>query len=71
MTGICSSSARGETARELFDTDGAAAPETQAAIREILLIARVDMGVLLLVVADMVMKPFSWKAELTCDLLVT
>ncbi len=43
----------------LSDTVGAAAPETQAAIRRILLVARVDVGVLLLVVADMLMKPFS------------
>ncbi len=43
----------------LSDTAGAAAPETQAAIGRILLIARVDVGVLLLVVADMLMKPFS------------
>ena len=34
-------------------------PETQAAIQQILVIARVDVGVLLLVVADMVLKPFS------------
>ncbi len=43
----------------LLDTKGAAAPETQAAIQRILLLARVDIGVLLLVVADMVTKPFS------------
>lgn len=36
-----------------------AAPETQAAIRRILLIARIDIAVLLLVVADMLLKPFS------------
>jgi hypothetical protein len=35
------------------------APETQAAIRRILLIARFDVAVLLLVIADMVTKPFS------------
>jgi uncharacterized membrane protein len=43
----------------LCDTVGAAAPETQATIKRILLIARFDIGVLLLVVADMLMKPFS------------
>ena len=43
----------------LLDEKGPAAPETQAAIQRILLIARVDVGVLLLVVADMLMKPFS------------
>jgi uncharacterized membrane protein len=43
---------------ELLTEKGPAAPETQAAIRRILLVARVDVGVLLLVVADMVTKPF-------------
>jgi uncharacterized membrane protein len=38
---------------------GATAPETIAAIKKILLIARFDIGILLLVVADMVTKPFS------------
>jgi uncharacterized membrane protein len=37
---------------------GPEAPETQAAISEILLIARVDMAMLLLVIIDMVAKPF-------------
>jgi uncharacterized membrane protein len=44
---------------KLSDTVGPTAPETQATIRRILLVARVDVGVLLLVVADMLMKPFS------------
>ena len=43
----------------LFDETAPTAPETQAAIQRILLIARVDVAVLLLVVADMLMKPFS------------
>jgi uncharacterized membrane protein len=43
----------------LVDAHGAASPEAQAAIQRILLIARVDVAVLLLVVADMVAKPFS------------
>jgi uncharacterized membrane protein len=43
----------------LLAEKGAAAPETQEAIKRILLIARVDIAVLLLVVADMLMKPFS------------
>jgi uncharacterized membrane protein len=43
----------------LSESVGPSAPETQEAIRRILLIARVDIGVLLLVVADMLMKPFS------------
>ena len=38
---------------------GAEASETQAAIQKILLVARVDVAVLLLVVIDMVAKPFS------------
>jgi uncharacterized membrane protein len=44
---------------QLIETKGPEAPETQAAIQRILLIARVDIGVLLLVVADMVLKPFT------------
>jgi uncharacterized membrane protein len=46
-------------ASALLDEKGAEAPETQAAIARILLIARIDVAVLLLVVADMVTKPFS------------
>jgi uncharacterized membrane protein len=59
VTGIAVLAPRAKRIVELCDTVGAAAPETQAAIREILLIARVDVGVLVLVVADMLMKPFS------------
>jgi uncharacterized membrane protein len=44
---------------QLIEVKGPEAPETQAAIQRILLLARVDMGVLLLVVADMVLKPFT------------
>ena len=44
---------------KLLDEKGAEAPETQAAIGRVLLIARIDVAVLLLVVADMVTKPFS------------
>jgi uncharacterized membrane protein len=44
---------------QLIESQGAGAAETQAAIQRLLLIARVDMGVLLLVVADMVLKPFT------------
>jgi uncharacterized membrane protein len=43
----------------LIETAGAEAAETQAAIRRILLIARVDEGVLLIVVAAMILKPFT------------
>ena len=44
---------------QLIETKGPDAAETQAAIQRILLIARVDAGVLLLVVADMILKPFT------------
>jgi uncharacterized membrane protein len=43
----------------LITEKGPTAPETQAAIQRVLLVARIDIGVLLLVVADMVTKPFS------------
>ena len=59
VTGIAVLAPRAKRIVELCDTVGAAAPETQAAIREILLISRVDVAVLVLVVADMLMKPFS------------
>jgi uncharacterized membrane protein len=58
-TGIGFLAPRAKRIAELLETKGAAADETQAAIREILLIARIDVGVLLIVVADMLMKPFS------------
>lgn len=41
------------------EQNGATHPETVALINRIMLIARVDVAVLLLVVADMVTKPFS------------
>jgi len=43
----------------LVEEKGSTAPETQEAIRRILLVARFDVAVLLLVIADMVTKPFS------------
>jgi uncharacterized membrane protein len=58
-TGIGFLAPRAKRVAELLETKGAAADETQAAIREILLIARIDVGVLLIVVADMLVKPFS------------
>lgn len=58
-TGIGFLAPRAKRISELLETKGAAAPETQAAIKQILLISRIDVGVLLLVVADMVLKPFS------------
>lgn len=58
-TGVGFLSPRAKRISELLATIGPEAAETQAAIRQILLIARIDVGVLLLVVADMLMKPFS------------
>ncbi|HZT85835.1 MAG TPA: DUF2269 family protein [Gaiellaceae bacterium] len=58
-TGVGFLSPRAKRIAQLLETKGPAAPETQAAIKQILLIARIDVGVLLLVVADMLMKPFS------------
>jgi uncharacterized membrane protein len=58
-TGIAFLAPRAKRIAGLLETKGAAAPETQAAIDEILLISRIDVGVLLIVVADMLMKPFS------------
>jgi len=43
----------------LITEQGAESPAAQAAIRKILLVARVDVAVLLLVVADMTTKPFA------------
>jgi uncharacterized membrane protein len=42
-----------------MEESGPHSPETQALIKRILLIARVDTAVLLLVIVDMVTKPFS------------
>ena len=59
LTGLLVLGPQAKRIGQLLETKGPTAPETQAAIRRILLIARVDEGVLLLVVADMVLKPFS------------
>jgi len=59
VTGIAVLGPRSERADELIRTVGVEAPEAQAAIRQLLLIARFDMAVLLLVIVDMVVKPFS------------
>jgi hypothetical protein len=58
-TGMAVLAPRARRIVELSETLGVKAPETQAAIREILLISRVDVAVLLIVVFDMLMKPFS------------
>jgi uncharacterized membrane protein len=59
VTGLGFLAPRAKALHELMQTAGPMAPETQAAIKSILLIARFDMGVLLLVIVDMVTKPFS------------
>ena len=59
VTGIGVLSPLAKKVHQLLETQGPDSPETQAAIKRILLIARVDVAVLLLVVADMVTKPFS------------
>ena len=59
VTGMFVLSPRARKVNQLVQTVGPTAPETQAAIREILLIARFDIAVLLLVIVDMVVKPFS------------
>jgi len=59
LTGIAVLSPLAKRVATLLDEKGAAAAETQDAIQRILLVARIDVGVLLLVVADMLMKPFS------------
>lgn len=58
-TGIGVLAPRAKQIVALLDEKGPSAPETQAAIQRILLIARVDVALLLLVVADMLVKPFS------------
>jgi uncharacterized membrane protein len=59
VTGMAFLSPQAKRIAELSESKGSTAPETLDAIRRILLIARFDIAVLLLVVADMVTKPFS------------
>jgi uncharacterized membrane protein len=59
LTGLLVLGPQAKRIGQLIETVGADAAETLAAIRRILLIARVDEGVLLLVVAAMVLKPFT------------
>src|SRR4051794_17399093 len=59
VTGLGVLAPRSKRLHELMSTVGPSAPETQAAIKSILLIARFDVAVLLLVIVDMVVKPFS------------
>jgi uncharacterized membrane protein len=50
---------RSKKLHAVMQTSGPTSSEAQAAIKQILLIARIDVAVLLLVVVDMVVKPFS------------
>lgn len=59
VTGIAFLAPQAKRVAEFSETKGTTAPETTAAIRRILLISRIDVAVLLLVVADMITKPFS------------
>jgi uncharacterized membrane protein len=59
LIGIGVLAPRAKKLNELVQEKGPTAPETQAAISSILLIARADMAMLLLVIVDMVTKPFS------------
>jgi len=58
-TGMAILSPQAKRITELAESKGPTAPETLAAIRRIMLVARFDIAVLLVVVADMVTKPFS------------
>jgi uncharacterized membrane protein len=57
VTGVGFLAPRARRLSEMLETEGATAPQTQAAIKEIMLISRIDVAVLLCVVADMLMKP--------------
>jgi uncharacterized membrane protein len=59
LTGLLVLGPQAKRIGQLIETVGAEAAETQTAIKRILLIARVDEGVLLLVVAAMILKPFT------------
>lgn len=59
VIGIGVLSPRAKKLVTLVETKGPNTPETRAAVSTILLIARADIAVLLLVIIDMVAKPFS------------
>lgn len=59
LTGLLVLGPQAKRIGQLIETVGAEAAETQAAIKRVLLIARVDEGVLLLIVAAMILKPFT------------
>ena len=59
VTGIGVLAPGAKKAAALVEEKGPAHPETMALIKTLLLIARVDIAMLLLVVVDMVVKPFA------------
>jgi uncharacterized membrane protein len=59
VTGIAVLSPMAKRIKTSAEESGPTDPNTMALISRILLIARVDVAVLFLVIADMVMKPFS------------
>jgi uncharacterized membrane protein len=59
VLGIAVLGPRSKQVDELREAKGLEAPETQAAISNLLLIARADVAMLLLVIVDMVVRPFS------------
>jgi uncharacterized membrane protein len=59
VIGVAVLSPKAKKLAALVESKGPNDPETRAAVGTILLIARADMAVLLLVIIDMVAKPFS------------
>ena len=59
ITGVAVLSPLAKRIAALSESKGPRAPETTAAIHRLLLIARFDTAVLLIVVANMITKPFS------------
>jgi uncharacterized membrane protein len=59
LTGIAFLQPQTKKLNALAETKGAEDPETQAVLKKLLLVARFDVAMLLLVVADMTAKPFS------------
>ena len=59
ITGIAVISPRAKKLHTAIEANGPTSPEAIALTKQVMLIARFDIAVLLLVVADMVAKPFS------------
>ena len=59
LTGIAFLSPQTKKVNALAESKGVEDPETQAAVRKLLLVSRFDVALPLLVVADMTAKPFS------------